>query len=79
MDPARDFRTLIRQKTVAFGEGEIQFLWRAGLINISCGCVINHRDSCSALVIVFIFLFGCGDLRVLSSLSATDSQDRAVA
>lgn len=54
-------------------------MWRDGLINILSGCIINHHDSRSALAIVFISLFGCGDPGVLPSLSAADSKDRAVA
>lgn len=62
MDPARDFRSLIKQKSLPFGEGEVQFLSKGQ--NIFCICV---------------YLFGCRDFGVLLSLSATDSQDRAVA
>lgn len=69
MDPAGNFRTLVKKKSLPFGEGELRFV---------CVCVINHHDFCSSLEIVFIFLFGCGDPGVLPSLSAADSKDRAV-
>lgn len=72
MDPARDFCTLVRLNTLPFGEGEVQLLF------FFC-FFLNHRFARSTAVIVFISLFGCCDLRVLPSLSAADSQDRAVA
>lgn len=46
MDPARDFRTLVKRKSLPFGEGKLQFF---------CVCVINHHDFCSSLEIVFSF------------------------
>lgn len=52
VDPAGDFRTLIKQKSLLFGEGEVQFF--CGVINILSGCIINHHDSRSALAIVLI-------------------------
>ncbi|XP_054470754.1 X-ray repair cross-complementing protein 5 isoform X2 [Anoplopoma fimbria] len=55
--PDRDFRTLIKKKGLPFGEGEIQFFlsqfffsWHAVLMHSFSVCIINHHDSCSALV-----------------------------
>lgn len=70
VDPARDFRALIKQKILPFGEGELQNLFFFCIvfgpiyIFFPAG-TINRNHSCSAPVIVFISLFGCGDPRVL--------------
>lgn len=64
MDPARDFRLLVKQKHIPFGEGEVLF---------SSSC---FADSCSALAVACIFFcLGCGDPVVLLSLSAAHSKD----
>lgn len=75
MEPARDFRVLVKQKRIPFGEGE-------ALFSSSSFCVsfVEFYESCSALAVAFIvFCLGCGDPVVLLSLSAAHSKDRAVA
>lgn len=55
MDPARDFRALIKQKSLPFGEGEVQFflLFFSGYLTF-LDFRVNCYSSSSVLVIVFI-------------------------
>lgn len=73
MNPAKDFRLLIKKKSLPFGEGEDFF---SPFFSV---CIIKYCDSCSVLANCVSLLFACGDPRVLPSLSATDWEDRAVA
>lgn len=68
MEPARDFRVLVKQKRIPFGDGEVLF-------SSSSFCV-EFYESCSALAVAFIvFCLGCGDPVVVLSLSAAHSKD----
>lgn len=75
VDPARDFRALIKQKNLSFGESETLFccFWPMNIFWFLYKMSYLMLGACNC-----VYLWLC-DPGVLSSLPATDTQDRAVA
>lgn len=72
VDPARDFRFLVKQKNIPFGEGEVILLLFLIIflpVSVLLSFIQVLLNTCC------LYCFGCGDPVVLLSLSAAHSKD----